>query len=198
MLIFKKTIHSDQYPAYFNAGWRWGEVPDSFGVGVIVREFHSSGEITVLEHKTTPKLVPFKIKRPLMSTVGLSLFDSVSSVYSGADEFEGKDAKTFIRGVEAIFSLASLHKTTITKPIGNSTYTLRIFGCFDNDFQLESYVTTLRSLYDQAGSSDSFNAAYTGFADVWFDFGSKCILSFDKNYLHRLDAHLRVSFKDLS
>lgn len=198
MLTLKKIIHIDQYPVYFNAGWRWESHPDSFGIGTVLREFQSDRQLGVLDFKAPPLLVPFRIKRPLMSTVGMGLFDSVSPVYSQADAPSDVAAKIFLRGLEAVFSIASLHKTTITKPIGNSTYALRVFGCFDNEGQIDSYVAMLREMYGKNIASSGFSSEYADFADAWFDFGSKCVLSFDKNYLHRLDSHLRISFKDIS
>lgn len=197
MLTFKKIIHIDQYPVYFNAGWRRETEADSFGLCSVIREFQSGRPSGVFEFKTQSRLIPFKIKRPLMSSVGMSLFESVASVHQSSEIYTSDEVKIFIRGIEAVFSMASLHKTTITKPIGNSIYALRVFGCFDNEGQIDSYVAMLRDLYSRSAADSSFSAEYSGFADVWFDLGAKCILSFDKNYLHRLDAHLRVSFKDL-
>lgn len=197
MLTFKKTIHIDQYQVYFNSGWRWSDYPDSFGVGVVTRDFQAEPQV-IVDFKTQPNLIPFKIKRPLMTSVGMSLFESVSAIPNNTEVYTEAQAKIFIRGIEAVFSMASLHKTSITKPIGNSTYALRVFGCFDNEGQIDNYVVMLRDLYSKSAADSSFSAECPDFADVWFDFGTKCVLSFDKNYLHRLDAHLRVSFKDMS
>jgi hypothetical protein len=192
MLIFKRTIHSDQYCAYFNAGWRWFELPDKFGIGVVSREFYYFGEDRILAHKGAANFIPFKIKRPLMSTVGQSLFDSVVPANCSVTK---SDAEIFIRGIEAVFSLARLHRTPLARRIGNSTYSLRIYGFFDQTSSFDYYVSTVQALLsDEESVFNKFAAE----ADVWFDFGSKCILSFDKNYLHRADSHLRVSFKEFS
>lgn len=144
-----------------------------------------------------------KIRRPLHTQKGGTLSAAVQFDYMGASEFEYGALPRSLKRVEAQYLLYQPYTFDIIAAVNGKDMPLQVYANFDSDEQRLQYQQALIDVANRKIKTheatyltvDMFGkiALSTG-CDFWWDIKNDVFFSFDKQFMSRIDGHLRSSF----
>jgi len=206
IVTFTRNVPRDSVSAYLNAGWATLQVTsDASKLEMLpmYRDLQTSGEeCTVSVDLQAPLHIQrARILRPLGAHQGLRLSQAVGYDYMGNSHFEFGAIALTMRMIQAMYPLCKTHVCEpLSKSIGDRKFNLRAFGNFDTDAQLEEYMQYIKEIQDNKRRLEenpridlTINDTFA--PDVWVDLNNAVILSYDKQFMSRLQSHLMATFQ---
>lgn len=199
-----KLIPRQQLSAYIDMGWEefakntvplYAEANDTFTS--VTRQMHSTNSCmyTMPMHICEHKFVAGIIRRPM------GLHDS--STLEAAISFQSWATKQdfSMRMLLSTILLCKTYKTHISLCAQGRTFLLRVYGAFDSDAQFNEYVGSLKPFFaEKTLSLPELKAGRTEtnaqLPDFWWDVENHKLLSFDKNFMSRIDPLLKNTFRE--
>lgn len=211
-LTIFKTVPLSRQTQYENLGWSlhpsFESAEDS--VQVLKKVKTNSGHNDHIDSTMKrPYLIQrARINRPLGQYEGLALSKAVDLDYMGSAEFEFGALPRSFRKIEAQWSLYKQHKfedIVAVRTDDARQFQLRVYANFDTDAAKEQYRVWLRDAFagklylkESLRARLSNNVVVLEGTDFWWDIQNDVMFSFDKQFMNRLESHLRASFEVLN
>lgn len=195
--LFERFIPNALRVQYMNLGWSI----EQSNYGLVGKKpfaaISSSGAKAVkLGRLAEPKLLKLEILRPLGAYLNLPL-ESVIRV-NQPEEFEAH-IDQFLASFFVQFQMCGAYKArSISAKIGQTDFILRMYGCFDGPSKAVNYERLVAEFFQDPNNLPTrLKQTWDGESkiDLWFDVENAVIMSFDKNFINRVDSHLKVSFQ---
>lgn len=216
VLKLSKHIPPSREAQYINAGWQFGCMSNAKADSVFIqREVHTNAGHDVddyLELKPLYHIQRGRIRRPLGKHLQSTVTQAIDLDYMGNAHFEFGALPRSLRRIQAQFGLYQLYKVEdLSVAIDRQVFVLRVFANFDTDAQRLQYQSWLQDLAADKVRMEEYSgfekrmrppnfpiiAANSSGFDVWWDIVNDVFFSFDKNFMNRIDSHLRISFEAL-
>lgn len=214
-LTITKTIPSERAVVYQNLGWSLYErllTGESCSSVRKVLKTQAENDYHADADFSTPYLIQRGlINRPLGQHTDLPLSHAVRLDYMGSAEFEYGALPRSLRKMESQWSLYSHHKfeDIVAAKTGDSRkFQLRVFANFDSEANKEQYRQWMvkafaGNLYlkENLGASTISRinlVELSPYTDFWWDITNDVLFSFDKQFMSRIESHLKASFAALN
>lgn len=211
VMKFRRAIPSAKVNLYINAGFSVIEsrMVDEGQVVVEKNVVNKTGRDSYSDYEfRKPYLVQRgAIHRPLGKYEGVKLTSAVDMDYMGAAEFEFGALPLSLRRIQAQMQLFQQYKLDSHKvTCEGHDYVLRVFANFDTDEQKEQYEGWLHEIaadtvrlkehtgFEIHGRGTNFPKIDRFGTDFWWDIKNDVMFSFDKNFMNRIERHLKKSF----
>ena len=189
-LTIRKHVPNERVNAYLNLGW---EKPNFQGavesnetcLTKVVRTAASTNDEVVCSFREPYLIQRALIRRPLGKYADATLTEAVAFDYMGAAEFEFGALPKSLRCSEAQWQLYNHHIIDgLTARREGKEYALRMYANFE--------WTEL----EQRGKQGPLQVPER--TDFWWDIKNCVFFAFDKQFMARVDNHLRASFKRMA